>query len=207
MEGLERLVEGDQEADWGSKGNFSPQSLRELSCRLPSFYRIAYRLLGNQADAEDAVQDALLAACKHLNQFRGDAQLSTWLTAIVINCARMQLRQRPRHDHRSLDSRIGEEQQYTLSETLMDERPNPEDECHKSRLVAQLMKSAARLSPTLRKTFQLRYVDHLSLGEIARSLRVPVGTVKAQLARARASLLKATRGLLRCGPAQRNPAR
>jgi RNA polymerase sigma-70 factor, ECF subfamily len=45
--------------------------------------------LGNKADAEDAVQDAVLAACKHLNQFRGDAQLSTWLTAIVINCARM----------------------------------------------------------------------------------------------------------------------
>jgi RNA polymerase sigma-70 factor, ECF subfamily len=76
--------------------------------------------LGNKADAEDAVQDAVLGACKHLNQFRGDAQLSTWLTAIVINCARMQLRRRPRHNHLSLDSRIGEEQQYSLSETLMD---------------------------------------------------------------------------------------
>jgi RNA polymerase sigma-70 factor (ECF subfamily) len=159
----------------------------------------AYRLLGNKADAEDAVQDAVLAACKHLNQFRGDAQLSTWLTAIVINCARMQLRRRPRHNHLSLDSRIGEEQQYSLSETLMDQRPNPEDECHKSRLSAQLMKSAGRLSPTLRRTFQLRYADHLSLGEIARTLRVPIGTVKAQLARARASLLKATRGVLRRG--------
>jgi RNA polymerase sigma-70 factor, ECF subfamily len=199
MEGLERFVEG---ADWGSSRSFSPQSLCELSRRLPSFYRIAYRLLGNQADAEDAVQDALLAACKHLNQFRGDAQLSTWLTAIVINSARMQLRQRPRHNHLSLDSRIGEEQQYSLSEILMDQRPNPEDECHKSRLSAQLMQSAGRLSPTLRRTFQLRYVDHLSLGEIAQALRVPIGTVKAQLARARASLLKATRGLLRCGPAK-----
>ena len=176
--------------------------MSSLAHGLPSLYRGAYRLLGNKADAEDAVQDAVLAACKHLNQFRGDAQLSTWLTAIVINCARMQLRRRPRHNHLSLDSRIGEEQQYSLSETLMDQRPNPEDECHKSRLVAQLMKSAGRLSPTLRRTFQLRYVDHLSLGEIARSLRVPVGTVKAQLARARASLLKATRGLLRCGPAK-----
>ena len=66
--------------------------LSVLSHCLPSLYRYAYRLLGNQADAEDAVQDALVAAFEHLNQFRGDAQLSTWLTTIVINCARMHLR-------------------------------------------------------------------------------------------------------------------
>ena len=77
------------------------------------------------------MQDALLAAYKHLNQFRGDAQLSTWLTTIVINCARMHLRKRSRYIHVSLDSRIGEEREYPLSDTLVDHRPNPEDECHK----------------------------------------------------------------------------
>ena len=56
------------------------EMLSILSHCLPSLYRYAYRLLGNKTDAEDAVQDALLAAHKHLNQFRGDAQLSTWLT-------------------------------------------------------------------------------------------------------------------------------
>src|SRR3989441_5052387 len=61
-----------------------------LSRRLPSFYRSAYRFLGNPADAEDAVQEALLSAYKHLDQFRGQSQMSTWLTAIVSNCARMQ---------------------------------------------------------------------------------------------------------------------
>ena len=65
-----------------------------LSRSLPSFYRKAYRQLGNAADAEDAVQDALLSAYKHLDQFKGQAQMSTWLTAIVINSARMQLRRR-----------------------------------------------------------------------------------------------------------------
>src|SRR5260370_23159034 len=58
-----------------------------LSLRLPSFYRCALRLLGNRADAEDAVQEALLAAHKHLHQFRGQSQMSTWLTTIVCNCA------------------------------------------------------------------------------------------------------------------------
>ena len=69
---------------------------RVLSLSSPSFYRCALRLLGNRYDAEDAVQEALLAAHKHLHQFRGQAQLATWLTTIVRNCALMQLRKRPR---------------------------------------------------------------------------------------------------------------
>ena len=93
---------------------------------------------------------------KHLNQFRGDAQLSTWLTTIVINCARMHLRKRSRYIHVSLDSRIGEEREYPLSDTLVDHRPNPEDECHKAWANARLIESAARLSPILRRTFHLR---------------------------------------------------
>ena len=63
-----------------------------LSRRLPYFYGIAYRFLGNAADAEDAVQEGLLTAYKNLHQFRGEAQLSTWLATIVSNSARMQLR-------------------------------------------------------------------------------------------------------------------
>ena len=181
--------------------------LHVLSHGLPSLYRRAYRLLGNKADAEDAVQDALLAAFKHLNQFRGEAQLSTWLTAIVINCARMHLRKRSRYIHVSLDSRIGEDQEYPLSDILVDHRPNPEDECHRSTLNARLMKSAERLSPTLRKTFHLRYVDHLSVCETARVLGVPIGTVKAQAARAKAKLQKLVRGVLHTGSCYRGRRR
>lgn len=184
-----------------------PQMIAVLSHRLPYLYRHAYRLLGNKADAEDAVQDALLAAFKHVNQFRGKAQLSTWLTAIVINCGRMQLRKRSRHIHISLESRIGEDQEYPLSDILADDRPNPEDECHRSRLNARLMKSAAQLSPILRKTFHLRFVDHLSVCEAARVLGVPTGTVKAQSARLRAKLMKSTPGTLHKGSHSRGRRR
>ena len=128
----EKLLEGGEGVALDASKPPPAEMLSGLSHCLPSLYRYAYRLLGNKADAEDAVQDALLAAYKHLNQFRGDAQLSTWLTTIVINCSRMHLRKRSRYIHVSLDSRIGDEREYPLSDTLVDQRPNPEDECHKA---------------------------------------------------------------------------
>jgi RNA polymerase sigma-70 factor (ECF subfamily) len=161
-----------------------------LSLRLPSFYRCAFRLLGNAADAEDAVQEALLAAHKHINQFRGQSQMSTWLTTIVRNCALMQLRKRLRQIHLPLDEQIGEEDGYFISERLADTRPSPEDECRDSELAALLRKCTALLSPRVRRTFQLRVLDGLSIFETARILGVPNGTVKAQLARARTNLAR-----------------
>ena len=162
------------------------QELQDILSRgLAPFYRSAYRLLGNTADAEDAVQDALFAAYKHLDQFRGQSQMSTWLTTIVRNCARMQLRKRLRHIHMSLDERMGEEQDYSIAEQLADGRPSPEDECRSSELNARVTRSATHLTPALRRTFQLRDINELSIYETAHILGMPKGTVKAQLARAR----------------------
>jgi RNA polymerase sigma-70 factor (ECF subfamily) len=159
-----------------------------LSRCLPSFYTKAYRHLGNAADAEDAVQDALLSAYKHLDQFKGQSQMSTWLTAIVINCARMHLRKRPRQIHLSLDERFGEEQEYSLSERLAHSGPSPEEECRNSELDRRLLQFTEQLSPPLRKAFQLRELDGLTTNEAAQILGVPDGTVKARVSRARAKL-------------------
>jgi RNA polymerase sigma-70 factor (ECF subfamily) len=178
---------------------------RVLSLSSPSFYRCALRLLGNRYDAEDAVQEALLAAHKHLHQFRGQAQLATWLTTIVRNCALMQLRKRPRQIHMSLNEQIGEEQRYFISERLADTRPSPEDECRNSELAAYLRKCTALLSPRLRRTFQLRVLDGLSIFETAQVLGLPHGTVKAQLARARRKLARYMQRALE--PRSRTPQR
>ncbi len=174
------------------------QQLEEiLSSGIHPLYRRAYRLLGNAEDAEDAVQDGLLAAYTHLNQFRGQSQISTWLTAIVLNCARLQLRRRPRHIPMSLDESIGELRPVSLSERLADHRPSPEDECRESELSARLTQLHSQLSPTLRRTFLLRDVDGLSIRETARILGVPTGTVKAQSARARKRLKQLMRHTLK----------
>jgi RNA polymerase sigma-70 factor, ECF subfamily len=167
-----------------------------LSLRLPFFYRCAFGLVGNAADAEDIVQEALLAAYRHIDQFTGQSQMTSWLTAIVRNCALMQLRKRPRQIHLSLDEHAGGEQQYLVWERLADTRSSPEEECRNFELSARLQKCAALLSPTLQRTFQLRVVDGLSIFETAQVLGLPHGTVKAQLARARAKIAQGMRPAL-----------
>ena len=173
------------------------QLLQILASGLPSLYRRANRILGNAADAEDAVQDALLAAYTHLHQFRGQAQISTWLTTIVLNCARLQLRRRRGHVHVSLDESTEDLQPLSVSERIPDHRPNPEDEYRESELSTRLTHLHSQLSPTLRRTFLLRDVDGLSIRETARMLGVPTGTVKAQSARARKRLKELMRRTLR----------
>lgn len=171
-----------------------------LSSGLPSLYRGAYRILGNAADAEDAVQDALLSAYTHLDQFRGQSKMFTWLAAIVQNSARMQRRKRLRQVYVSLDEPIAEREDRSLSQRLADRRPNPEDEYRNTELGSRLTRFQTQLTPTLQKTFQLRDVDGLSIREAARILRVPSGTVKARSARARKKLTQLMRRALRSRP-------
>jgi RNA polymerase sigma-70 factor, ECF subfamily len=171
-----------------------------LSNRLTSLYRMAYRMLGNAADAEDAVQDTLLAAYAHLDQFKGQSEMSTWVTAILHNCARLQLRKRRRHIEVPLDEPMGEFQTLSISERLTDHRPNPEDECQHSELSTRLIHFSTQLSPTLRRTFRLRNIDGLSIRETARILKISCGTVKAQSARARKQIKELTQRALRPRP-------
>lgn len=163
-----------------------------LSSRLASFYRSAYRVLGNVADAEDAVQDALLAAFTHLDQFKGQSEMSTWMTAIVHNCALLQLRSRRNYVHVSIDESIGGPDALSVADQLPDRGPTPEDECQHFELSAYLTRFYGKLSPTLRKTFRLRDIEGCSIRETAQILNVPHGTVKAQSARARRKI----RGLM-----------
>ena len=181
----------------GAEEGAAQQLNQILASGLPPLYRRAYRILGNTADAEDAVQDALLAAYTHLDQFRGQAQISTWLTTILVNCSRLQLRRRLRHVHVSLHESAAELQSVSLSERRADHRPTPQREFMESELKTRLSHLHKQLSPTLRRTFQLRDIEGRSIRETERILGVPTGTVKAQSARARNKLEEFVRRTLR----------
>jgi RNA polymerase sigma-70 factor (ECF subfamily) len=159
-----------------------------LSRRPPAFHRIAYRVLGNREDAEDAVQDALLAAYKNLKQFRGESQMSTWLTTIVNNSARMHLRKRSRLPNISLDQPSGEEQEHAISQYVAYHGPSPEDQYRYSEVDRHLKQLLTRLSPLLRKTFWLRVIEELSIRETSLVLGISCEATKAHLFRARARL-------------------
>lgn len=156
--------------------------------RWQSLYRIAMRQLENGADAEDAVQDAFLSAYTHLDQFKRQARMSTWVTRILINSARMKLRRRPRKVHVALSDQSQDHDSEQVLEMLRDRRPNPEEVTQRNELAERAVRFTTLISPTLRRTFQLRDIYGLSIRDTARVLGVANGTVKAQSARARAKL-------------------
>ena len=151
-------------------------------------YRRAYRYVSDPHDAEDAVQDALLSAYRHLDQFKGTAKLSTWLTTIVTNSALTQLRKRSRHVYVSLDEPVGEDRDFCVADGLADRGPSPEGEYIEAQRHTHLMNHVVKLSPTLRRTIQLCDLDGRTTKEVAVMLGVPHATVKARVARGRAKL-------------------
>jgi RNA polymerase sigma-70 factor, ECF subfamily len=155
--------------------------------RWQSLYRIALRQLENGEDAEDAVQDAFLSAYTHLDQFKRQARMSTWVTTIVINSARMKLRRCPPKVHVACNLSQDHDSEQIL-EMIRDRRPNPEEVSQRNELAERAVRFTILIPPTLRRTFQLRDVNGLSIRDTAKILEVPNGTVKAQTARARAKL-------------------
>ena len=169
---------------FGQAGGARGTSLEEMyRTHGATLYKIALRKLGNHADAEDALQEGLLSAFTHMNQFRGDSRFSTWLTSIVLNAARMQLRRRARQRCVPLDVR-DDETGVTLPETLKDNGPNPEETLRTTQSREVLERCAAKLPPRIRLTFRLRVLEGLSTKEAAELVGLSEATIKARLFRA-----------------------
>lgn len=155
---------------------------------LPKLRRIAMRQLRNREDAEDAVQDALLSAFKHIADFEGRAQMSSWLMSITLNSIRMQLRGR-RYRIVSIDP-YPEDREASLAESVADARPNAERRVAGLELHQLVTKLGKVLPRSQWLALRLRHVDGLSTQDAASVLDVPVGTLKAQLSRGRARLTR-----------------
>jgi len=157
-----------------------------MSERLPYFQRVALRRLNNMADAEDAVQDAFLSAWKNLDRFRGQARMSTWMTMVVMNSARMIARKRARFPV-SLEFQDLADDSISLLETLPDLGLDSETEVRRHELRERLAGLADFLSPRLREVVRLS-LKGLSLREIAEELGVSIPAVKSRALRARTEL-------------------
>ena len=91
--------------------------------------------------------------------------------------------------------KIGDEKDYSASDTLADTRPNPEDDCVRSDLRRHIIRFAGELSPSMRKAIHLRDLEGLTISEGARILGVAEGTFKCQVSRARSKLKRLVHGV------------
>lgn len=146
-----------------------------------AMFGTSLRLLVRPGDAEDAVQEAFIAAWRRLPEFRGDAQFSTWLYRIVTNRSLNELRRRK--PTTSLDDDDGGPVPAGLVQT-----GGPEQQVERSAMVAALQSALADLPETLRVCWLLREVDRRSYDEIADIVGVPEPTVRGRIARARTRL-------------------
>ena len=156
-------------------------------------YTLAYRLTGNEEDARDVVQETYLRAYRAIGQFRGEAQVTTWLYRITANCSATQLGSRRRHRHEPLD--------VTLEAADPAPATDPVDRAVANDLRATLETAIAELPPRLRAVVVLRDVYDLPHDAIAAELGITETAAKVRLHRARRAL-KA-----RCFPDRRDTAR
>lgn len=147
-------------------------------------YNVAYRMTGNEADARDLSQEAFLRVYRALRRVEPDAPLESWLYRIVSNLHIDLLRKRPRGRVESLDAPLETPRGEFLRE-MPDPASSPEAIIEREQLDATIQRALGTLSEDLRMVVVLSDVEGYSYEEIAMSLRVPLGTVKSRLHRAR----------------------
>jgi RNA polymerase sigma-70 factor, ECF subfamily len=160
--------------------------VREHGCRMLA---VARRLLRNEEDARDAVQDAFLSAFKAHAQFEGKSQVSTWLHRIVLNCALMKLRQRKRKPEVAIESLLpafladGHAADPSVAWRAPEASPLEREETR-----AAVRAAIDRLPETSRNVILLRDIEGLDTEAVAELLGVTQNAVKIRLHRARQAL-------------------
>jgi RNA polymerase sigma-70 factor (ECF subfamily) len=147
-------------------------------------YRVAYRLLGNEADALDAVQEAFVKALTHLRGFQGRSSFKTWLLRVVSNASLDLGRQRGRREALSFDAMSPKNREDVEPLVADDAGRNLERED----LRRILQRVLAQLPDAQRQTFVLHAEAGLSYREVADTLNISIGTVMSRLYYARQKL-------------------
>ena len=174
-----------------------PEALSILFARdKEKLYYMAFSVLGNKEDAEDALQDGLLSAYLNLRSFKGRSRFSTWVISIVINAARMKRRKLRSPPQTSLDDIVVKGVQCA-AEWVIDKRLNPERVCGLVEAKELVQAEINRLPPLLRAAIRSHPVKFPSRVEATQEATVNRNTVKSRSSRARRQLatLLAARGV------------
>ena len=160
-----------------------------IAPHIEKILRTAYRITRNREDAEDAIQDALLQALLHFEDFDGRSAFGTWLTRIAINCSLMILRKRKNARTVSLDGASDSEESKAFQQ-VRDPVPDVEERYLQKERETTLRDAINALRPSLRNVVELRHLGERSMPETAEIIGVSVSAAKARLFHAREALRK-----------------
>lgn len=163
------------------------QALEQLlRAHQPRIYAICRRITGNEADALDATQEALISLVRGLARFDGRSAFSTWAYRVATNRCLDELRRRSRRPVVGLDERGGEVVDHA--------DPRATDPADAAADGLEVDAALATLAPEFRAAVVLRDLCQLDYAEIAEVLEIPPGTVRSRIARGRAQLAAHLRG-------------
>lgn len=147
-------------------------------------YHMILKMIRNVDDAEDLTIEAFAKAFKNLHKFKKDFTFSTWLFRIATNNTIDFIRKK-KLDTMSLDTSFKDDNGDSVTIDVADRNLNPQEEAIKSQKIELVRMFVTKLPAKYQRLVKLRYFDELSYDEIAKELGAPLGTVKAQLHRAR----------------------
>jgi len=178
-EAVSRCKQGDLDAYEGLVEKYQKKMLN-----------VAYRIVGSYEDACEIVQDAFVSAYKGIREFEGKSRFSTWLYAIVVNLSRnrlKQLRTLGHHEGLSMDDPVLTDE-GSLSVEVASDDPPVDERLEQEELQRKVRDCVRALDEEYREVVVLRDINGFSYSEIRDMLRIPEGTVKSRLSRAREAL-------------------
>lgn len=152
-------------------------------------YRIALRIVHDECIAEDAVQEAMIHAFRHIHSFRG-GNFKSWLARVTVNASYDELRRGKRHNGIPLEAYTSEGDEVESPVWMRDPASGPEERAETSELRGVLHQCIKALVPDYRLMVILVDMEGMSYEEAAWVANIPVGTVKSRLARARMQIRK-----------------
>jgi RNA polymerase sigma-70 factor (ECF subfamily) len=154
----------------------------------PRLFRVARSILKDDAEAEDALQEAYVQAYRNIGGFRGEAEMGTWLTRIVINQALMQLRKRKREQVVVPLRRPDPDREVQEANVADPRAESPADMTLRGEVRRIIERRIDELPVAFRTVFVMREVEEMTVDETAACLGIPAATVRTRLFRARALL-------------------
>lgn len=144
-------------------------------------FRLAYRMTGNEADAEDVVQESFLKAHRNFGRFDARSSFGTWIYRIAVNCAIDLIRRRPRHAWSSFRS---PDEKEDVAERLPSPDPLPDRVAFAGQVERSVASALGLLSPLERAAFVLRHLEGMPIEKIAAVLQSRPNAVKQTVFRA-----------------------